>query len=494
MSEVESETEKSQTSLLSFNELLGAVRGKYIGFARNSKHFCFTSVVTDSRNVVPESLFVPLIGEKQDGHIYIPQAVEKGASVVFIAASAYKANENKYMEIVSANENLVFIVVDNTLHALQDAAAAYANKFPGIIRVSITGSSGKTTTKEITAAILSQKYNVITNKGNLNSETGLPLSLFTIKPEHQLGLFEMGMNRVNEIGELAAAWKPQYAAITNIGTAHIGILGSRNAIAEEKRKIFSYMKKDGVAVIPASDDFASYLAEAAHGKIVYYGKDVKNSGVEFVSDDGLDGTTFTVDGVTVHLSLPGVYNYSDALAAIALGKSLGVSTEQIKAGIESIKPIFGRSQVIHGNIDVLQDCYNANPDSMERSLEFCASVKSNGKKIFVLGDMLELGAESAAAHKQVGILAAESGASLIVFIGAEMFAAYDAAKKSGKKNGLPELVYIAGHGDKDIVKAADAVKKCASKGDFVLLKASRGMGLERLTPLLAGDGTEAVNG
>jgi UDP-N-acetylmuramoyl-tripeptide--D-alanyl-D-alanine ligase len=492
--------EKTDSSLLTFDELLRAVHGKYVGFARNTKHFGFTSVATDSRNVVAGTLFIPLIGEKQDGHAYIPQAVEKGATVIFVASSSYKQHENKYMELVSGTEKVVLIVVENTLHALQDAAAAYVKKFPRLIRVSVTGSSGKTTTKEITAAILSQKYKVITNEGNLNSETGLPLSAFRIRSEHELALLEMGMNRRNEIGELAAVFRPQYAAITNIGTAHIGILGSRQAIADEKKKIFSYMEKDGTAVIPASDDFASFLAEGVRGKIVFYGRDVKDSGVAFVSDDGLDGTTFTVDGVTAHLHLPGVYNYNDALAAIALGKALGVSAEQIKNGVESIEPIFGRSQVIHGTYDVLQDCYNANPDSMERSLEFCASVSHKGKKIFVLGDMLELGAESHAAHAHAGELAARKGASMIVFIGTEMSAAYAEAEKiaggadGAKKNNNPELVYISAHDDAAIQKAASSILSFAQPGDLVLLKASRGMKLERITPLLSAGTKEAADG
>src|SRR5574344_2616528 len=288
--------EKTDSSLLPFDALLSAVRGKYVGFARNTKHFGFTSVATDSRNVVAGTLFIPLIGEKQDGHAYIPQAVEKGATVIFIASSAYKQNENTYMELVSSTEKVVLIVVENTLHALQDAAAAYVRKFPDLIRVSVTGSSGKTTTKEITAAILSQKYNVITNKGNLNSETGLPLSLFTIKPEHQLGLFEMGMNRVNEIKEIAGVLKPQYAIITNIGTAHIGILGSRQHIAAETAHIFNHLGKNGVAIIPYDDDFTKYLASRVEGKVVYYGEGAHDSTVKFVEDKGLDGTSFIVGG------------------------------------------------------------------------------------------------------------------------------------------------------------------------------------------------------
>ena len=211
-------------SLLTGPELLAAVKGNLIGSFKSSALF-FSTVVTDSRNVVPLSLFVPLIGEKQDGHGYIPQALEKGASVVFVAQSAYEADSAAYESLSVTHGDVAFIAVKNTLHALQDAAACYVAKFPHLVRCAVTGSSGKTTTKEITASILRQKFNVVTNKGNLNSETGLPLSVFQIRREHTLGLFEMGMNRVDEIGEISAVLKPNYGIVTNIGTAHIGKIG-----------------------------------------------------------------------------------------------------------------------------------------------------------------------------------------------------------------------------------------------------------------------------
>lgn len=297
-----------KTTLLSLESLLDAVEGSVIGEYCSSL-FSFTSVATDSRNVAGGSLFVPLIGEFQDGHKYIPQAIEKGAAAVFVSRMSYKNNPVSYRQLCAKYPRTAFIIVENTLQALQKAAQRYVEKFPRLIRVSVTGSSGKTTTKEILASVLRQKFKVVCNKGNLNSETGLPLSCFEIRPEHELALLEMGMNRENEIGELARVFKPNYCVITNIGTAHIGKLGSRQRIAAEKKKIFSYMTESGVAVIPAEDDFASYLAEGVRGKIAWYGTGVEANGVELVSDDGIDGTTFKVEGETVHLALPGMYNY-----------------------------------------------------------------------------------------------------------------------------------------------------------------------------------------
>jgi UDP-N-acetylmuramoyl-tripeptide--D-alanyl-D-alanine ligase len=475
-------------SLMTLDELLCAVDGSLIGESFDCTSFSFTNVVTDSRNVTDRSLFVPLIGEFQDGHKYIPGAIEKGASVVFAARSSFDENPDGYIELCNKHPDTAFILVLNTLTALQKAAEAYVAKFPDLIRVSVTGSSGKTTTKEICASVLGQKYKLVCNKGNLNSETGLPLSCFEIRSEHQLALLEMGMNRVNEIGELAQTFKPQYGVITNIGTAHIGMLGSRQKIAEEKKKIFNFLEKDGTAVIPAADDFADFLAEGVKGRIVYYGKDVKNNGIEFVSDDGIDGTTFKVDGVTVHLSIPGVYNYLNALAAVELGRALGLGAAQIKKGIEDVKPLSGRSHILKGKYTVLEDCYNANPDSMEKAVEFAGSVKISGKKIFVLGSMLELGEESCEAHKKAGLEAVKGGADMIVFVGKEMLAGYEAAKNCGQGTENLRLEYFENHSDEDMKAVCKVITDFALPGDFILLKASHSIALDRLVPLLNGGG------
>ncbi|MBP5175699.1 MAG: UDP-N-acetylmuramoyl-tripeptide--D-alanyl-D-alanine ligase, partial [Treponema sp.] len=246
----------SGESLLSLEDVLDSTGGVHV---LGTGEFSFGSVQTDSRNVVKGTLFVPLIGEVQDGHAYIPQALEKGASVVFICMANYEKDSHFFTELSQKYPDVYFIAVENTLHALQAAAGRYVEKFPNLIRVGVTGSSGKTTTKEILAAILSRKYNLVCNEGNLNSETGLPLSVFKIRKEHELGLFEMGMNREGEMGEIAAVLKPRFAVITNIGTAHIGNLGSRENIAAEKARIFEHFHSFGTAVIPREDDFASFL-------------------------------------------------------------------------------------------------------------------------------------------------------------------------------------------------------------------------------------------
>lgn len=478
-------------SLLKLSETLEAVGGVLLNGEFPSENFCFTSVQTDSRLVAEKSLFVPLIGEFQDGHIYIPSALEKGASAVFISKKTSKNLLDDLKNQAVHNKNVAFILVENTMLALQKAAEAYVRKFPRLIRCAVTGSSGKTTTKEITASILRQKFNVIATKGNFNSETGLPLSVFNIRSEHELGLFEMGMNRVNEIGEIAGVFKPNYAIITNIGSAHIGILGSRQNIANEKKKIFTYIDSFGAAFIPKEDDFASFLEKGVKGKVVKYGIDCDES-VKLVADEGLLGTVFSVDGLTMRLSLPGKYNFLNALAAIALAKELGCTTEQIKAGIESLKMLGGRSSVKKGKFTVLEDCYNANPDSMEKALDLCKDTKTEGKKIYFLGDMLELGEKSEEEHTKTGEKAIHSDADMIIFFGSEMKYAYEKAVEiAEKKSSLADekissvrLIYI---GDKDESAISDAAKEIndfAQEGDLILLKGSRGMGLERVLPLI----------
>lgn len=474
-------------SLLTLEDVLESTGGVHV--LGNPLEFYFGSVQTDSRNVVDGTLFVPLIGEFQDGHKYVPQAIEKGASVVFIAMSAYEKDGEFFTKISLANPDVVFIAVENTMHALQSAAGRYVEKFPHLIRVGITGSSGKTTTKEILVSILSQKYKVVSNPGNLNSETGLPLSVFGIRKEHQVGVFEMGMNRHNEMGEISSVLKPRFAIMTNIGTAHIGNLGSRENIAIEKGKIFDNFNSFGTAVIPRDDDFAQFLADRVEGKVVFYG-DGEDADVKFISDLGLEGTKFSVGNEDVTLSLPGKYNYKNALGAIALAKVLGLGDSEIAAGIKNLKPMFGRSQVISGKYTIVQDCYNANPDSMEKSIDFVSSVttKDGQKKIFILGDMLELGEESRKNHCDTGKQAAESSARMVIFVGDEMKYAMEAASMDEKflNKGDKTLKYFSGKSEETIDKVVQEVKSFACEGDIILIKGSRGMGLERITERLGG--------
>ena len=470
-----------EKSLLSLSDVLESTGGIHVlGVIDSEDDFSFTSVQTDSRLVTEKTLFVPLIGEKQDGHKYVPQAIEKGASVIFIRLKNFEENASFFTDLSQKNPKIVFIAVENTLTALQKAATRYVEKFPDLIKIGITGSSGKTTTKEICASIFSQRYSVISNKGNLNSETGLPLSVFMIRKEHKVGIFEMGMNRKDEIKEIASVLKPRFAIVTNIGTAHVGLLGSRENIAQEKSHVFDWINGFGTAVIPFDDDFTDYMKEQVDGKVVLYG-DGKDESVSFVRDEGFDGSVIRIGNEEARLSLPGVYNYKNALGAIALAKVLGLTDKEIASGINGLKSMFGRSQVLHGKYTILQDCYNANPDSMEKAIEFVSSVKTDCKKIFVLGDMLELGESSFKDHSHCGELASNSDAAVLIFIGKEMKAAYEKAKEC---NGKSSLFYVEQYDDKAIEEVSDYIRKISSAGDVILVKGSRGMALERVVKTL----------
>lgn len=456
-------------TLLSFDNLIDAVNGKLIG--KKSSSFSFLSVSIDSRKCTEKSLFVPLIGSMQNGHIYIRQALQNGATVVFTALSEL-AEKKQEFENLAKEFDATFIAVENTMTALQNAAKKYVEQFQGLIKIGVTGSSGKTTTKEIMASVLSQKYSVVTNEGNLNSETGLPLSVFKIRPEHEVGIFEMGMNRRGEIAEIASVLFPSIAVITNIGTAHIGILGTQDAIAEEKKNIFSNFSDNCIGFVPEDDKYAPFLQKVKKGRVEKYGAK-SNSHIRDVSSSGLDGTVFEYNGVFIHFPVAGKHNFSNALAAISVAEYLHLSTEEIKNGLESVKTIFGRSQIYRGDKTLVHDCYNANPDSMENAISFCDDLDWKGKKIYVLGDMLELGEKSKELHSELGKKVLKSDADYAIFYGDEMKYAYLACKDKKKSFWSNQI--------KDI---SDELESSVCKGDLILLKASKGMELWRVADAL----------
>ncbi len=432
----------------------------------------FTSVATDSRKVVEGSLFVPLMGASQDGHSYIAKALDAGATVVFVDAAHAEGSSAVFMNL-ARQYRAAFIMVEDTLRALQDAARSYVARFPRLLKIGITGSSGKTTTKEIVASIFNVSHSVVMNEGNLNSETGLPLSVFQIREHHDVGVFELGMNRTGEISEIARVLLPSIALITNIGTAHIGILGSKAAIAEEKKQILSRLPETGVGLVPEDNEWTRFLSDVHQGEIRTYGPNT-TGGLGGFEDRGLDGSVIRYCGLDISLSLPGSYNRSNAIAAIAIAREAGVPAGEIKAGIESVKALFGRTEILRGDITVIRDCYNANPDSMEKALEFCDDVPWSGKKLYVIGSMLELGEESARAHEAVCRRLASSKAEKVYLFGDDMIRAGAAVLRDD-----PRVTFSDTMEDLTLKVASDV-----RDGDLVFLKGSRGMALERVCAAL----------
>lgn len=487
-------------SLLTKEELLTSVKGTQIG----SAGCLFNDVQTDSRNVSSEKpcMFVPLVGEFQNGHKYIPSVLteEKKASVILLNEAEYKNDSDFYEKLAAENPEVCFVRVENTLHALQNAAEAYvAKKCQNMILVSITGSSGKTTTKEMMVSVAKAHFGdigVAYTYGNFNSETGLPLSVFKIRGDEKIGIFEMGMNRVGEIGEISKVLKSRFGIITNIGTAHIGILGSRENIAREKRKSFLYIPSDGAAIVGADDDFSDFCTEGVCGKVVKFGRNVPvaESGVRFVEDKGLFGTDFELDGLSVHLPLSGNYNYLNALSVIACAKEIGIPSSDIKKGLESVASLSGRMEVCEAKlfsgkkITLIKDCYNANLDSMMKVIDFCGELKNVGKKIFVLADMKELGVESEKSHEAIGRRISEVRPELVYLVGPEMKAA---EKLAWKGEGKISVKWFNESNDKNFNTIADNINLLAGDNDVILLKGSHSMQLEKLVPLLCGTDGEA---
>jgi UDP-N-acetylmuramoyl-tripeptide--D-alanyl-D-alanine ligase len=453
--------------LMNLGELSHSIGGRFISFSSNSG---FYSVSIDSRNIKQGALFFALEGTSCDGHNFVGSAFSAGACAAVVDSSKLMK-----FDLVNtaqkAGKNL--IIVENTLTGLQDSARVYLEKFPALLKIGITGSSGKTTTKEIAAAIISNEKNTVMNKGNLNSETGLPLSVFEVRSCHSAGIFELGMNKRDEISQIAKVLKPNIAAVTNIGTAHIEFFGSKLEILKEKKCIFKYLKENDIALVPKDDEYSSELGEGVNAKVIYYGQDSFDE-LEQTRSLGLDGTEITWAGEKIHFALPGRHSLEDAMAAIAIAKEVPVSSGAIKKGLESVKPLFGRLEILKGRTTVIRDCYNANPQSMSKSIEFADSVEWQKRKVYVIGDMLELGEDSGRAHTELGNLLAQSKADNIFLFGTEIASAVSCLE--GKSFLITD----------DIEKLSCALDSYVQTGDLVLLKGSRACGLERLSEMLLG--------
>lgn len=456
--------------LMRIDELVAATGGMCLG--NHAPDEGCTSVVTDSRSVVEGALFVPLMGEAQDGHAYIPQALESGARIVFVDTAHGEGSAGMFSQL-SRQYGAAFIMVSDTLRALQDAARAYVRKFPELRKIAITGSSGKTTTKELTAAIFSRKYTVIANAGNLNSETGLPLSVFRLRKEHEFGIFELGMNRRGEMREIAEVLEPETALITNTGTAHIGILGTRQAIAEEKKSVFSFFTSESSGFVFENDEFRDFLVSGNRGRFSFFGLN-STPGIEKAESRGLEGWTLYYEDEKIHFPMPGPYNLVNAFAAITLARRYGISPDCIREGLESVTPIFGRTEIFRGAVTAVFDYYNANPQSMREAMQFCDDLEWKGEKIFILGSMLELGSVSRDSHRDICSVADRSSASHIMLFGKDML---EAGREINWKH---QSVFFA----ETMEDLIDHVGAVLSHNALVFIKGSRGMALERLRPVL----------
>ena len=434
------------------------------------------SVVIDSREAAADSLFIPLPGTKTDGHNFIKSALIKGSSAVIMEEGWFNRLSEEIIPLAEKHRAAV-IVVPNPLHALQQLGKRYLERFTTLVRLGITGSSGKTTTKEMIASILSLSSRVVANIKNLNSEIGVPLTAFRVNSGHEYAVFEMGTNHPGEMSVLADIVRPKLGLITNIGRAHIEYFNSREAIAAEKSALFKYFTGGETAFLPDNEMLLERLKRSITGSVVLFGAEA-TVGYEGYEDRGLDGITVHWEGLPIQLSLYGQYNVLNALAAVSFAVKLGISGKDIKEGLETVEPLFGRSQIIHGEITVLLDCYNSNPDSARKALEFLESVDWPGKKIAVLGAMYELGKYSEIEHLHLAESAIKMNLDILLLFGDEYKDSFAAVTSASERREITVLW------ENNFDALTRTVKKLFRTGDLVLLKASRGVELERLLPVI----------
>jgi UDP-N-acetylmuramoyl-tripeptide--D-alanyl-D-alanine ligase len=457
----------------SFSALVDGSGGDVV--ARPLRDAGIDSVASDSRSVTRGSLFVALPGERTDGHEFLGQAAASGAAALLVSR-AQAARRRAELEGLASRYGLGIVSVPDTLAGLQNLARARMRTLSAVTRVGVTGSNGKTTTKEIIGSILTRHAPTAVNEGNLNSEIGLPLACFGVNPGHRYAVFEMGMNRRGEMDVLAELVRPDLALITNVGTAHIGLLGSRDAIAAEKKRIFAHFDGRQTGFLPEGDRYTTFLAQGVRGKMIDFGPG-STPGFRGSESMGLGGTLIHWEGFRIRFPLFGPYNLANALGALSVARELGVPNAEIRDGLEAVAPLFGRSQVIHGEVTVIADCYNANPDSMERALEFLESLPWEGKRIAVLGGMRELGDETRPAHAALGERLRATKLDAVLLFGAEMEHAWTAAAGGAS---APRISWTL-----DMDALGVQLQSLAGPGDVVLLKGSRGLELERLLPRLA---------
>ena len=413
-----------------------------------------TEVSTDSRSIPNRALFIPLVGERFDGHAYLDAALERGAAGCLTARKPTSLLPDKF-----------YIQVSDTLEALKALAAWYRAKFD-IPMVQVTGSAGKTTTKEMIAAVLSQRFSTLKTQANFNNAIGTPMTLLNLTPKHQAAVIETGMNHFGEIRYLGEMVRPTVAVITNVGDAHIENLGgTRQGILQAKCEIFENLQPGGLAVLNGDDELLSGLAlpfeTVLCGRHERCGVRVTN-----VAEHGIEGVTCTVttsrDVYEVSIPSPGAYMIYPAAMAIAIGEHLGLTKAELLSGIAAYRPVGSRMHLVRcgsGRI-IIDDCYNANPQAMAEALRILAQTE-HPRRMAVLGDMGELGDLTEQAHRDMGELTRALGLDTVVAVGPKAKAIQDAN---------PDALWFP-----TVAEALSAIRAAFTAGTAVLVKASHAM-------------------
>lgn len=446
---------------LTLENITRVCSGTYYGPA-DKMYTEVSAIATDSRKVEKGGLFVPVVGERVDAHRFIPQVMEAGALATL-------------SERILPEADFPYIVVESSLQAVKDIAEFYLQQL-SIPVVGITGSVGKTSTKEVVASVLKEKYNTLYTEGNFNNELGLPLTVFRLRDEHEIAVLEMGISDFGEMSRLAKIARPDTCVITNIGTCHLENLGDRDGVLRAKTEVFDFLKENGHIVLNGDDDKLSTVKEYKESKPVFFGL---GEGLDVYADElksnGLKGTSCRIHlGETsfcVFVPMPGRHMVYNALAAAAVGRIYGLTVEEITRGIESLKPISGRFHIIETDkFLIVDDCYNANPMSMKASMDVMRD--GSGRRVAILGDMGELGENEIALHREVGIHAASCGIDVCICTGALCEYMAQAAREAGTEL---EVIY-----EPSRESLLEHLGEYVQEGDTILVKASHFMKFEEV--------------
>lgn len=418
-------------------------------------NLAISRVCTDSRTIKSGDLFVALRGEHFDAHNFLEQVAKSGAAGAIVSQNPPPG----------LSQTFAILRAEDTLVAYQNLAANYRKTLP-LKALGITGSNGKTSTKDFAAAILARAFCVTKTEGNFNNHVGLPRTILEANRDHQFAVWELGMNHPGEIATLARIASPNAAIITNIGIAHIEFMGSREAIAQEKGSLAEAIDPGGFVVLNADDEFSASIANRTGARVIFAG--IEEGAIRAIEmQQTAGGCEFTiVEGAhrcRAQLPVPGLHMAQNAILAVAAGRAFGVSLEECAAGLVAAPLAKARLQIreIHG-VQFIDDSYNANPDSMKAALRTLMELDTDGKRIAVLGRMLELGAESERSHREVGEMAAILGVDHLIAIGDDTIAL--AAEEAGLESSA-----IA----QDASDAAEILNEIVGPGDLVLIKGSR---------------------
>ncbi|MCL6450028.1 MAG: UDP-N-acetylmuramoyl-tripeptide--D-alanyl-D-alanine ligase [Acetobacteraceae bacterium] len=444
-------------------------------------------VEVDSRRVQPGDLFCALAGSRTDGHRFVGQAFERGAAGALVSRWPLPPPGDP----VPLEAGRAVVLVDDTLAALGRLSAFHRTRFEPLV-VAVTGSVGKTTTKDMAAAVLARRYRTLKTEGNYNTEVGLPLTLLRLRRDHQAAVLEMGMRGRGEIAYLAGLARPRVGVVTNVGPTHLERLGSLEAVAQAKGELLSALPHGGTAVLNSDDTWCRGLGRETAARVLWFGLEPgAEVTAEALASRGLEGSTFVLASpwgrAPVSLPLPGRHQVMNALAAAAVGLALGVEPGEVGRGLAEAEPGEFRMQVLERpGLTILADCYNASPASVRAALCILAEV-AGGRRVAVLGDMLELGSFEVEGHREVGRAAVAAGVGLLVTVGprARMIA------EEARAAGLPAYAVLEAD---DNPGALSLLRGVLRPEDTVLVKGSRALGMEAIVAGLEGFGPAPAAG